>query len=208
MAYILGTAEFWSLMFTVTPDVLIPRPETELCVEWILENYPANADMKVVDLGTGSGAIALALASERSTWHIDAVDNSTAALTIAQKNSNKFGYTQPRFILSNWCKKLDDKYHVIVANPPYIDKGDQHLMEDGLCFEPRSALVSSKNGFQDIEIIISQSYDLLFPNGTLVLEHGFGQQELVCDMCLNRGYSKVEKYLDYNSRARMIVAFK
>jgi len=182
LAYIEGHKEFWSLDLVVTPDVLVPRPETELLVERCLALLPADS-RRVADLGTGSGAIAIALAQERPRWEITAVDASSAALDVARGNAARLGITNIRFLQGNWCDALeadfeaDNPFDAIVGNPPYIAEQDPAL--DLLRHEPLSALASGPQGLDDLRRIISDAPRHLKGDGWLLLEHGASQAEEV-----------------------------
>jgi release factor glutamine methyltransferase len=193
MAYILGKKEFWSLELDVNPNVLIPRPETELLVELALE-YEGD-DLHIVDLGTGSGAIALAIASERPTWNITATDNNPNALNVAQKNAQKFNLNNIKFIHSNWCDSLpDNTFDIIISNPPYVAADDPYFEPNN--YEPKTALIAANNGLHDIKKIIIQSKTKLKPNGILMLEHGFQQGKMVRQLLRDCGYDNVATYND------------
>jgi len=159
IAHIVGEKEFWSLTLTVSPDTLIPRPETELLVETALEKLPANILQNIADLGTGSGAIALALAKERPHWQITATDIDSAALKIAQYNAKKLALKNITFHQGNWFKALpaNRQFHAIISNPPYIAENDPHLDPASLAFEPKHALISDNNGLHDLYLIIAQA---------------------------------------------------
>jgi release factor glutamine methyltransferase len=177
VAYILGGKEFFGRMFKVTPDVLIPRPETELLVEAALERLPSDRSSRILDLGTGSGCIAMSLALERPRAEVVAVDASAAALAIAAENARWLGAGNVRFILGDWYAGLGvKKFDMIVANPPYVPEQDPHLAGGDLRFEPRSALVSAVDGLVAIRAIIDGATDYLVAGGWLLLEHGYDQQ--------------------------------
>ncbi|MFM1897338.1 MAG: hypothetical protein RLZZ385_2412 [Pseudomonadota bacterium] len=194
VAYLLGHREFWSLDLQVNAAVLIPRPETELLVELAL-NIVAEAGSTapvIVDLGTGSGAIALALASELPAARVWGVDNSAAALAVAIGNADRLGLQRVQWVLSDWFAGLGDRtFNLIVSNPPYIASQDPHLLEGDLRFEPQQALVSAGDGLQDIRRLIDQGRTHLCPGGWLLLEHGWQQGEAVRDLLRDAGYDKV-----------------
>ena len=178
VAYLLGSKGFWTLDLQVSPDVLIPRPETELLVETCLSLLPASlGDLQVADLGTGSGAIALSLAAERPQWQLTATDISAGALTLAKSNAEHHKLSNVSFRLGAWCEALPpgQRYHAIVSNPPYIAPDDPHLQGDGLPFEPMSALAAAEQGLADIREIVAQSPAYLLPGGWLLIEHGLQQ---------------------------------
>jgi len=180
IAYLTGHREFWSLDLAVTPDVLIPRPETELLVELALVRIPRNANVRVADLGTGSGAIALALAHERPLARVLATDASAAALAVARGNAARLHLRNVEFAAGDWCSALGDgRFDVIVSNPPYIASGDEHLGSGDLRSEPMSALVSGRDGLDAIRRIVAQAPAHLHAGGWLLLEHGWDQAERV-----------------------------
>ncbi len=187
MAYLLGTQSFWDLDFKVTPATLIPRPETELLIEIIL-SQPHTGPKTVIDLGTGSGIIAVSLAAARPDWSVIATDASIEALRIAQHNGA--GFSNLNFVAGNWLTCFDGiAADIIVANPPYIAPFDSHLA--ALVFEPQSALVAPDNGYADLKAIIHQSRRLLAQNGYLLLEHGYTQQDTVLREMRLAGYDPV-----------------
>ncbi len=163
VAYLTGRREFWSLDLQVTPDVLIPRPETELLVELALERTPENESWRIADLGTGSGAIALAIAKERPACHVIATDISPAALDVARANAERLGICNVEFRLGDWCSALHgERFDMIVSNPPYVASGDPHL--DDLSYEPQLALVAGENGLQYLHAIAMQAREHLTPS--------------------------------------------
>lgn len=207
VAYLTGEKEFWSLPLKVTPNVLIPRPETELLVELALKMLPEKPTCKVADLGTGSGAIALALASERPHWRITATDISPAALLIAKQNASRLGLQQITFLAGDWCDALGDHdYDLIISNPPYVAAGDPHLEHGGLPFEPEQALASGYSGLDDIEKIIRQTGDFLRPGGWLMLEHGYDQETSVQKLLADTGYQAIQCHRDLAGLPRATVA--
>lgn len=200
IAYITGSKEFWSLDLKVTPDTLIPRSETELLIEIILEKYASQqlANFNVLDLGTGSGAISLALASEQPNWQIMAVDLSKPALEVAKYNAEKNNIKNINFIESNWFQHIpsSQKFDLIVSNPPYIEEQDSHLNQGDLRFEPKSALASGADGLDDIRKIIINARKFLAPNGLLILEHGYNQAEKIQKIFLENNYHNIETHKD------------
>lgn len=204
IAYLLGYKEFWSLEMKVTPDVLIPRPETEMLVEWALNHLPADKPLRIADLGTGSGAVAIALAHARPNWFIDATENSKSALQIAQENATRHAVSNVKFYLGSWCEALPHhNYHAIVANPPYIAEQDAYLQD--LKFEPHEALVAGKEGLDAIKLIIVQAKNYLQKKGYLVLEHGYDQNEAIIQKMKENHYTHVKDYHDLANLPRMIV---
>lgn len=194
IAYIIGKKEFWSLEFAVNEKVLIPRPETELIVETVLHLDLITAE--VADLGTGSGAIALALAKERPRWNIVATDISRDALQIASYNAMQLQVPNIEFYCGSWGDVLPDrKFDVIVSNPPYIAKDDPHLHEGDVSFEPKIALESG-DGLDAFKEIIPQAKNSLKPNGLLVLEHGYDQSTFVQKLLRQCNYHDLAIYKD------------
>ncbi len=206
IAYLTGHREFWSLDLIVTPDTLIPRPETELLVERIL--FEIQGDNKVVaDLGTGSGAIALALAHERPTWKIYATDVSEKALHIAKLNAERLHLHNIIFQLGTWCAALPAiKLDAIVSNPPYIALNDPHLQQDGLCYEPQYALIADEEGLSDIRSIIAFAKAHLHTGGFLMLEHGFNQAGEVQNLLAEYGYLEIKSHRDLAGLERVTSA--
>ena len=205
VAYIIGEKEFWSLNLTVTSDVFIPRPETEMLVEWILKHLPKDEKLQVVDLGTGSGAIAIAIASERPCWQLIAVDNSKKALKVAKTNAERHHIRNINFRFSEWCQALEQKsYHVIVGNPPYILDYDKHLQQ--LKYEPRKALSGGPDGLSSIRTIIEEVKLYLVGGGWLLLEHGFDQSQKIIKLMQEANYNQIQDHTDLAGLPRMIVA--
>ena len=207
IAYIIEEREFWSLPFYVSPATLIPRPDTELLVEHILARH-LESDLSCLDLGTGSGAIALSLAFEQKSWQISAIDFSENAVALAKRNALRLKLPQVNIYQSDWFSnvKSNQKFNIIVSNPPYINKDDHHLVEGDVRFEPLSALVASDNGFSDIKLIAKEAKEYLKSNGALYLEHGFEQAESVRSILNLLGYQSIETMKDYSGNDRVTCA--
>lgn len=204
VAYITGRRAFWSLDLKVTPDTLIPRPETELLVELALSRLPPETPAKILDLGTGSGAIALAIAIERPASQITAVDASASAIVIAMDNANLLKLRNVTFEQGNWYSRLGgQRFNVIVSNPPYIEDADMHLGKGDLRFEPRSALVSGPDGLDDIRTIVSEAQSHLLPGGWLLIEHGWNQGEAVRGLFRCAEFFDIETSKDLEQRERV-----
>lgn len=197
VAYLLGRRAFWSLELAVTPAVLIPRPETELLVELVLERVLASAPSTIADLGTGSGAIALAIARERPMARVVATDASTAALEVARGNASALGIANVTFSQGSWCDALGEaRFDVIVSNPPYIAAGDPHLERGDLRFEPASALASGLDGLDAIRTIVASAPRHLAVGGWLLLEHGWDQAERVRGLLADAGFDGIASRRD------------
>ena len=197
VAYLLGRREFWSLELEVTTDTLIPRPETELLVELALARLPADQPLTVADLGTGSGAIALALALERPQARIIATDQSLAALAVARRNARQLNLAHVEFRQGDWCGPLArERFDLIIANPPYVAVNDPRWRQGGLRFEPPAALIAGPDGLDALRMIIAQAPDYLQPGGGLLLEHGYDQGEAVPALLRERGFNPVADHQD------------
>ncbi|MFV8782298.1 peptide chain release factor N(5)-glutamine methyltransferase [Microbulbifer sp. SA54] len=206
VAHLTGFREFWSLPLKVNRSTLIPRPDTEVLVETVLELCPQEA-LQVLDLGTGTGAIALALASERPLWQILAVDKMPAAVALAEENRSALGLANVRVLQSDWFASVPaQRFAVIVSNPPYIDARDPHLREGDVRFEPHSALVAEEQGLSDIRLIARRAPEFLEPGGLLAVEHGWQQAEAVRRIFSEAGYRDVESRLDYAGNERLTLA--
>jgi len=212
LAYLTGQQAFWSLDFKVNAHTLIPRPDTEVLVEQVLEWIESNPSLqdknakRLLDLGTGSGCIAISLAHElkRSSWQVVAVDLSAEALNVAQQNATDNQVDNVEFIQSSWYGKLADSkplFNVIVSNPPYIDESDEHLQ--GLKAEPISALSAPNQGLADIEHIVEQAPSYLQQGGLLAIEHGYDQGEAVRDMFYRNGFGAIKTAKDYGGNERV-----
>ena len=192
IAYLVGKQEFWSLTLEVSPATLIPRADTELLVEQVLQLFDA-APLNCLDLGTGTGAIALALASERSEWHIDAVDFQLPAVELAQRNQQRHGINNVHVFYSDWFSAIpaDHRYQLIVSNPPYINVDDPHLVIGDVRFEPSTALVAEQHGLADIQLIATQARRYLTSTGMLMVEHGYQQKQAVQQLLQQLGYQQI-----------------
>ncbi len=191
IAYLTGEREFWSMQLLVNAHTLIPRPETEALVQWALElELPDHC--AALDLGTGSGAIALALLRERPRWRVTAVDASPEALEVARENGRRNGLEQIRFLQSDWYRALaGEQFDLIVSNPPYVAAGDPHLDAGDLRFEPACALVAGEDGLADLTLITGGAAAYLRPGGWLLLEHGSGQGVQVRRLLEAAGFTQV-----------------
>lgn len=197
VAYILGEREFFGLRFAVTPAVLIPRPDTELLVEAALHYVPGRTPCRILDLGTGSGAIAITLAHQRPMASVVAVDASVEALAVAQINAHQLGIHNVDFIAGHWYSELAaTKFDVIVSNPPYIAAADPHLDAGDLRFEPRQALASGSDGLHDLRLIIAGAPMYLVKDGWLLLEHGYDQADAVIALLQQHGFTQTTTQRD------------
>ena len=197
VAYLTGEREFWSLPLSVTADTLIPRPETETLVARALERIPADRPQLVADLGTGSGAIALAIASERPQCRVIATDIVATAIEVARSNAARLGLLTIEFHSGGWCGPLAGLHlDMIVSNPPYIAENDPHLVSGDVRFEPRTALASGPQGMADLTAIAQCAIKHLKPGGWLLIEHGYDQGELARQLLEATGYIEVITYTD------------
>lgn len=203
IAYLLGEREFWSLSFAVSPATLIPRPDTECLVEQALLRLGA-AGSRVLDLGSGTGAIALAMASERADCQFTGVDVQPDAVALAQHNAARLAIPNARFLAGSWFAPVrGEQFSLIVSNPPYIDANDPHLAQGDVRFEPASALIADNNGLADIDYIVSHAAAFLRQQGWLLLEHGWQQGAPVRQMLQAAGFSAVETIKDYGDNDRV-----
>jgi len=203
VAYLLGTREFYGRPFLVSPDVLIPRPDTELLIELALARLPPDQAMEVLDLGTGSGCIAVTLALERPLARVTAVDRSPAALAIAQRNADILN-ARVELLTSDWFAALADRrFDLIVSNPPYIAVSDPHLARGDVRFEPLSALAAGHDGLADLRLLTAAACAHLKPGGTLLLEHGYDQSEGVKALLRESGFSHPRSWADLSGILRI-----
>lgn len=204
IAYLIGERGFWDMDLRVTTDTLIPRPETETLVEQALQRIPADAHWQIADLGTGSGAIALAIARERPHCQLLATDISAAALAVARDNAARLQVHNIHFVEGSWLAPLpDERFDIIVSNPPYVHPDDPHLQQGDLRFEPLSALQSGPDGLADIRRICDTARQHLRPGGWLLLEHGFDQGTAVYASLHERGYQQLETVKDLAENPRV-----
>lgn len=203
VAYLTGKRGFWTFELEVTPDTLIPRPETERLVELALERLPVGVPARIADLGTGSGAIALALALERPRARVVATDASAAALAVAQRNATVLGAGNVVFHQGSWFEPLaGERFDLVASNPPYVAHGDPHLARGDLRFEPPAALASGADGLDDLRAIVRAAPAHLLPGGWLLLEHGFDQGGAVRALLHAAGFTDVATALDLEDRER------
>ena len=206
IAYILGYRDFWTLTLAVSPAVLVPRPETELLVERALALGPSGT-ARVADLGTGSGAIALALASERPAWAVVATDLSEDALGTARANASMLGLDRVELLKGHWFRPLAGRrFDLVASNPPYVAEGDAALQDAALKHEPQIALVAGSDGMASLREIVHSAPDYLERRGWLVLEHGSDQAERVARELVARGFSNVRSHRDLASHERITEA--
>jgi len=208
IAQLLGEKEFWSLLFQVNENVLTPRPDTEILVEQALSLIPKNIHWHILDLGTGSGCIAAAIAHERPSCSILAVDISAQALAVAQTNVAQLQLNNIRLMQSHWFAALapDEPFDLIVSNPPYIPAQDPHLASAELLHEPQLALQSGQDGLDAIREIVANTRAFLKPDGKLLLEHGYDQHLLVHDLLLANGFTHIKHYPDLAGHVRVTTA--
>ncbi len=204
VAHLTGQREFWSLNFRVNNSTLIPRPETETLVEFILDNFGDRPSVKLLDMGTGTGAIAIAIASEKNNWKIVACDNSAEAIALAIENGAQHSTNNVSLVQSDWFSNISEHdFDIIVSNPPYIASDDPHLQQGDVRFEPHSALTAGISGMDDIEHICAHAKDYLSAQGSLIIEHGYDQQQQVADCFARHGYTDLQQSNDLSGHTRM-----
>ena len=203
VAYLVGKREFYGLDFRVTPDVLIPRADTETLVDAALEKLDRHASHNVLDLGTGSGCVAITIAHERPASRVTAVDTSPAALDVARGNAAAIG-ARVEFVLGSWFESLEaNQFDLIVSNPPYVAAGDPHLQQGDLRFEPATALIAGEDGLNDIRCIVAGAREHLLLGGWLLFEHGYDQADVSRDLLLDAGFGDVQSRADIAGVARV-----
>lgn len=204
VAHLTGQREFWSLNFKVNNTTLIPRPETETLIEFILEKFGKKETLTLLDMGTGTGAIAITLASEKPDWTITASDISSAAITLAKENGTTLRTKNVTFLQSDWFTNIPQQtFDIIVSNPPYISTDDPHLKKGDVRFEPESALTSGKTGMDDIEYLCSQAKNYLAKNGWLIVEHGYNQKTAAAECFAKNNYKNICQKNDLAGHCRM-----
>lgn len=205
IAYVLGEREFFGLPLQVTPDVLIPRPDTELLVELALALIPEQAEWELLDLGTGSGAVALAIAKHRPLSRVTAIDQSAAALAVAEANAERLRIPNIRFLQGDWYAPLnaDEHFDLIVSNPPYIAESDPHLKQGDLRFEPQTALASGADGLDALRTIVTQAPSRLKPGCRVLLEHGFDQGPACRHLLQSAGFEQISSQQDLSGLERV-----
>lgn len=209
IAYLVGEREFWSLPFEVTPDVLIPRPETEGIIELVLTFLGSQANCHVLELGTGTGAISVALAKEKPNWHIYAVEQSEAALEVAKRNIARHDVKNIELIHSNWFTCVPEVFFdAIISNPPYLASDDPHQHEGDVQFEPKSALLSGDTGLDDLTWIVKHASSYLKSGAPLILEHGYQQAEALRAIFEKYKYKGIKSLTDYAGHVRITYGFK
>jgi release factor glutamine methyltransferase len=204
VAYILGLQGFWNIDLEVAPHTLIPRPETEMLVETALELLPGAIPHRLLDLGTGTGAIALSLAKDRAQWDVTAVDRVEEAVELAERNRQRLHLDNARVLRSHWFSAVEgQRFDLILSNPPYIASSDPHLVEGDVRFEPSSALVSGADGLDDLRLIVSQAPAHLEAGGWLLLEHGYDQGAAVRELLLEHGFEQIQTRRDLGDHERI-----
>jgi len=211
VAHLTGSRDFWTLSLSTSPHTLIPRPDTEILVEQALlhmRDIHVDSAMKICDLGTGTGAIALALASELPQAEVVGVDFLDEAIALAKQNAQRNKVTNARFLKSSWFGALcGEKFHAIVSNPPYIEESSPFLTQGDVRFEPASALTSGHDGLDDIKCIIDEAPDFLYEGGLLAFEHGFAQADAVQQLMKVKGFTKLQSVKDFGNNDRVTLGY-
>lgn len=202
VAHLTGSRGFWTLDLDVTPSTLIPRADTECLVEKALELIP-HSTARVLDLGTGTGAIALALASECPVWQVTGIDRVAEAASLAEQNRNRLGLNNVTILEGSWFEPVDGRFELIVSNPPYIDPQDPHLQQGDVRFEPLSALIADENGLADIRYIATTARQYLSDGGKLLFEHGYDQTAAVQEILKQLNYTEIDSAQDYGGNDRI-----
>jgi release factor glutamine methyltransferase len=205
-AYLIGRQEFYGRDFIVSPSVLIPRPDTELLIDSVLKIYSNNESLQVIDLGTGSGCIAITLALERPSWQVLATDVSPAAIQIAQENAVNLKANNVQFVQSSWWQQVQGKFDLIVSNPPYIDKDDEHLCQGDLRFEPKNALTDHADGLSAYREILAGLAPRAKKAAHVFLEHGYDQAVAVANLIKENHLHIVEQKKDLGHQQRLMIA--
>jgi release factor glutamine methyltransferase len=206
-AYLVGKQEFYGRAFQVSPAVLIPRPDTELLIDAVLAEYPKNECLQVIDLGTGSGCIAITLALERPSWQVLATDISQEAIDTAKKNAESLGALNISFTLSSWWQNIaPQRFNLIMSNPPYIEQNDIHLRQGDLRFEPQSALTDYSDGLSGYREILQGLQPYAEPDCRMFLEHGYDQAQTIAALVKANGFTIVEQKKDLAHQARLMIA--
>lgn len=209
VAHLTGSREFWSLNFSADNSTLIPRPETETLVEFILEKFNGKKKLKLLDMGTGTGNIAISLARENPDWLVTGSDISEPALNLAKQNSKQLQTDNTVFVHSDWFDNITEHgFDIIVSNPPYIIDDDPHLSEGDVRFEPRAALTAGNTGMDDIEHLCQHAKTYLKNNGFLIIEHGYNQAQLVSDCFVKNAFTEIEQRQDLSGHTRMTAGKK
>lgn len=204
LMYILGECPFYEHTFRITSDVLIPRPETELLVESVLRLIPETKRLSILELGTGSGCVAISVALARPLCTVTAIDVSDQALDVAKDNATRLGAKNVEFVCSDWYSALAGRrYSLIVSNPPYVAEQDPHL--DALRFEPVGALVAGRDGLSALKTVVAEAPSFLDERGFLVVEHGYDQRDAVCQLFSATGFESIESSLDLGGRPRVVL---
>lgn len=205
LAYITGEKEFWSMTLVVTPATLVPRPDTEILVDHALRQIPRKSTLHILDLGTGSGAVALAIARERPLCEVVATDMSEEALAVARENARRQKVPNIEFIRGNWLEPVKARcFDVIVSNPPYVADDDPHF--DDLRFEPRLALAAGREGLDAIRIIATEAVNVLNSSGIILIEHGESQQDAIADILASNGWHDIDCVRDLAGLPRVTTA--